>query len=172
MKAFAAICLLGVGAACPAAAEPFPNWDINRAALYASTGLIECANLIPASEEDREIVAAKPEVVFNQYVIWETAARNYLTDHWAQYSEYIQLSNLEEVIDIAVRKSNEDPCDGSPRRMGDPSPSYISLLGTHARRLGRCDGHDAHSSLAPQLSPRLQTKMAQSRFWQPLNLRA
>lgn len=128
VKAFAAICLLGVGATCPAFAEPFPNWDINRAALYASTGLIECATLIPASEEDREIVAAKPEVVFNQYVIWETAARNYLTDHWTEYSEYIQLSNLEEVIDIAVRKSNEDPCDGSPRRMGDPSPSYISLL--------------------------------------------
>jgi hypothetical protein len=83
---------------------------------------IECAkNINHPSDEDKIIASVDPQVVFNQYVIWETTTRNYLVAHWAQYSEYTKLSAIHVAIDTAA-----ETCGGF-LSISNAAPSYLTL---------------------------------------------
>jgi hypothetical protein len=140
----AAVCLLWVCAACPAFAdEPFPNWDINLSALEDSN---EAVNSAPLSlkratddphpneatartiKDELEVIKSGPEVMFNRYLAWHTSARNYLANHWPEYSEYTKLSCIKNTVETAVYWSTRDHWDGSTHPAVTPIPSYVQLL--------------------------------------------
>lgn len=100
-----------------AGAESFPAWDINQSALSQVQDMNELYQLDAQQNENmggvKEWNSYSQEQVFNAYVAWETHCRDYASTHWTNYSEYVQLSSIQQTTD-ALHK-------GKP-------PSYCGLL--------------------------------------------
>lgn len=106
------------------AAEPFPNWDVNQAALAQTLDMLKSADKGAHSEwstdkDRREALAlldTDRDVLFKHWLNAEIKARNYLVAHWAGYTEYYQILCMQDAAKLA-------------RLQLTPGvPSYLSLL--------------------------------------------